>query len=32
LDVETGRVNCCGEVSYRIITALHFTESLGNDL
>jgi hypothetical protein len=32
LDVETGRVNYCGEVSYRIIITLHFTESLRNDL
>jgi hypothetical protein len=32
LDVETGLVNCCRKVPYRIISALHFTESLGNDL
>jgi hypothetical protein len=32
LDVETGWVNCCGEVSYRITIAINFTESLGNDL
>jgi hypothetical protein len=25
-------VGCGGKVSYRIITTLHFTESLGNDL